>query len=167
MANTSAFVQDYAAQITANMDRLNKGNGSKENRCALTASITRVWENNRFVSFEADGYYYTGGAHGQSFCDGATFDKQTGKKVTLVKGDAALQKMLTERLKKTTEVEHFMEEPVPMPQAAPYVVAGGKIKFVYQPTEIGAYAMGMPECEIYPYELEKWLTEEGKKLMNE
>lgn len=164
-AKTSAFVQDYAAKIASNMDRLNKGNGG--NRCALTASVNRVWENDRFVSFEATGYSYTGGAHGQSFCDGATFDKQTGKQISLVKGDAELQKMLTERLKKTTEVEHFMEEPVPMPQAAPYVVAGGKIKFVYQPTEIGAYAMGMPECEIYPYELEKWLTEEGKKLMNE
>lgn len=164
-AKASAFVQAYAAQIASNMDRLNKGNGG--NRCALTASISRVWENNRFVSFEAEGYNYTGGAHGMSFCDGATFDKQTGKQVSLVKGDAELQKMLTERLKKTTGVEHFSQEPVPMPQAAPYVLAGGKIKFVYQPYEIGAYAIGKPECEIYPYELEKWLTAEGKVLMNE
>lgn len=164
-AKASAFVQDYAAKIASNMDRLNKGNGG--NRCALTASVNRVWENDRFVSYEATGYFYTGGAHGQSFCDGATFDKQTGKQVLLVKGDAALQKMLTERLKKTSGVEHFMEEPVPMPQAAPYAVAGGKIKFVYQPSEIGAYAIGMPEYEIYPYELEKWLTKDGKVLMNE
>lgn len=40
-------------------------------------------------------------------------------------------------------MEHFGEDPVPMPQAAPYVVAGGKIRFVYQPSEIGAYAIGM------------------------
>ena len=164
-AKVSAFVQAYAAQIASNMDRLNKGNGGRN--CALTASFSRVWENNRYVSFEVDGYYYTGGAHGMSFCNGATFDKQTGKLVTLIQGDATLQKMLTERLKKTSGVEHFSEEPVPMPKAAPYVVAGGKIKFIYQPYEIGAYAIGRPECEFYPYELDKWLTKDGKVLINE
>ena len=163
-AKVSAFVQAYAAQIASNMDRLNKGNGGRN--CALTASISRVWENNRYVSFEVDGYYYTGGAHGMSFCNGATFDKLTGKQVTLIQGDATLQKMLTERLKKTSGVEQFSEEPVPMPKAAPYVVAGGKIKFIYQPYEIGAYAIGRPECEFYPYELDKWLTKDGKVLMN-
>ena len=163
-AKVSAFVQAYAAQIASNMDRLNKGNGGRN--CALTASINRVWENDRYVSFEVDGYYYTGGAHGMSFCNGATFDKQTGKQVTLIQGDAALQKMLTERLKKASGVEHFSEEPVPMPKAVPYVVAGGKIKFIYQPYEIGAYAIGRPECEFYPYELDKWLTKDGKVLMN-
>lgn len=163
-AKVSAFVQAYAAQIASNMDRLNKGNGGRN--CALTASINRVWENDRYVSFEVDGYYYTGGAHGMSFCNGATFDKQTGKQVTLIQGDATLQKMLTERLKKASGVEHFSEEPVPMPKAAPYVVAGGKIKFIYQPYEIGAYAIGRPECEFYPYELDKWLTKDGKVLMN-
>lgn len=163
-AKVSAFVQAYAVQIASNMNRLNKGNGG--HNCALTASINRVWENDRYVSFEVDGYYYTGGAHGMSFCNGATFDKQTGKQVTLIQGDATLQKMLTERLKKASGVEHFSEEPVPMPKAAPYVVAGGKIKFIYQPYEIGAYAIGRPECEFYPYELDKWLTKDGKGLMN-
>lgn len=113
-----------------------------------------------------DTYFYKDSRHGMSFCNGATFDKQTGKQVTLIQGDATLQKMLTERLKKASGVEHFSEEPVPMPKAAPYVVAGGKIKFIYQPYEIGAYAIGRPECEFYPYELDKWLTKDGKGLMN-
>lgn len=52
----NVFVQDYAAKIASNMERVNKGNGGRENRCALTASISRVWENAHRTSEEDYGY---------------------------------------------------------------------------------------------------------------
>lgn len=157
----------YATVIADSMDNMDKAGGTygNPNHCSLTASVKRVYENDRFVSYEANGYAYMGGAHGLGFCDGATFDKTTGKQVTLVKESPKLLELVTKRLHREWEdVPQFEHEPVPMPQAAPYVVANGKIKFVYQPYEVGPYAIGMPDCEFYPYEIEDFLTAEGKMM---
>lgn len=160
-----SFLQAYARALGDRMDALHV---EGENRCALDASVTIAYEDDRIVSYEANGYVFTGGAHGMSFCDGATFDKATGRQLTLVKSSADLLKLVTERLHRDSGISsdlHFNQEPVPMPAAQPYVVADGKIKFVYQPYEIGAYAMGKPQCTFYPYELEQYLTPDGKALM--
>lgn len=164
------LVSHYAMVIADSMDKMDKAAGTygNPNHCSLTAKITRTFENGRFVSYEANGYMYMGGAHGLGFCDGVTFDKATGKQVTLVKSSPDLLKLVDKRLHRDLELDstfHFNVEPLPMPQATPYVVDNGKIKFVYQHYEIGAYALGMPECEFYPYEIENYLTEEGKALM--
>lgn len=161
------FVQHYALILTDSMDAVDKEGGTfgNPNHCSLDASISRVYENDNVVSYESNGYMYMGGAHGLGFCYGATFDKATGKQLTLVKESPELMKVVTKRLHRDREdVPQFNSEPVPMPQATPYVVANGKIKFVYQPYEIGPYAIGMPDCEFYPYEIEDYLTDEGKAL---
>lgn len=165
-ADGKDFVQGFAIELADSMEAVDRASGiyGSDRRCSLTATLTRVWETPRYVSYEATGYAYMGGAHGLGFCDGVTIDKATGRRLTLVTGAPGLQKLLTERLHKNVEVPHFESEPVPMPQADPYVVAGGKIKFVYQPYEIGPYAIGMPDCELYPYELEDWLTTDGKAV---
>lgn len=167
--NADLFIQKYVSNIADSMNVLNNGNkkyGSPM-RCSLNANVSRVYEDSKIVSFESDGYSFEGGAHGISFCYGATFDKATGKQLDLVNDSLSLRKMITERLHQTNDMQglHFTQEPVPMPKAKPYVVSGGKIKFVYQPYEIGAYALGKPECEFYPYELENYLTAEGKALI--
>lgn len=160
----------YATLIADSMDNIDRAGKAygNPNHCSLTADIRRVWENNRYVSYEASGYMYMGGAHGLGLCNGATFDKTTGKQVTLVKSSPDLLKLVDKRLHRDLELDstfHFNVEPLPMPQATPYVVGNGKIKFVYQHYEIGPYALGMPECEFYPYEIENYLTDEGKALM--
>lgn len=159
-------VQSFADIIGCQMDDLNKENSTNgnPNRCSLTATISKIWESDRLVSFEATGYTYGGGAHGLGFCYGATFDKNTGKPVDLVNPSPELQKFITNALHKSMDGVTFWQEVVPMPQTAPYAVAGGKIKFVYQPYEAGAFAIGMPECEVYPYEIEGNLTEAGKTI---
>lgn len=158
-----SFIQPYIDLTAKNIDIMNRENGNSVARSSLDASISKVWETARFVTYEVKGYVFTGGAHGIGFCSGATFDKTSGSKMQIVKENKELRTMLTDRLHKAWDVDHFSEEPVPMPQADPYVVAG-KVKFIYQPYEIGAYAIGMPEVELYPYELDKWLTEEGRKI---
>lgn len=165
--NAQDFISHYATVITDSMNKVDKEGGmyGNPNHCSLTVSMSRVWEDDHFVSYETTGYAYMGGAHGLGFCDGATFDKATGRRVSLVKESPELMKMVTKRLHRDYEdVPQFNAEPVPMPQAAPYAVSNGKIKFVYQPYEIGPYAIGMPECEFYPYEIEDYLSNEGKAL---
>lgn len=163
-ADGKSLLQYYASIVADSMEAINRAAGLTFNHCSLVATMSRVWENDRFVSYETDGYSYMGGAHGLGFRDGVTFDKATGRRLTLVKGAPELQKLVTERLHKNVDVPHFDPEPVPMPQAKPYMVGGGKVKFVYQHYEIGPYAIGMPECELYPYEIEQWLTADGKAV---
>lgn len=78
--------------------------------------------------------------------------------MTLVNGDETLCKLITERLHRDYDSVEFEKEPVPMPQTLPFM-KDGKIVFIYQPYEIGPFALGMPECSFYPYEIEKWLTD--------
>lgn len=168
-ANLGNFMQTYVNIINDSINALNKANGKYGSpmKCSLNATISRVYEDDKIVSFEANSYCFTGGAHGTGACLGATFDKATGKQLNLVKDSPALRKLITERLHRNWDMQglQFNQEPVPMPQAAPYVVSNGMVKFIYQPYEIGAYALGLPECEFYPYELEDYLTPEGKALI--
>lgn len=162
-----SFVKYYCCAIADSMDAINTALQLIFNRCWLQTSLRRTYEDDRVVGYEASGYAYMGGAHGLQFCEGATFDKSTGRRLTLVGSSNALLRLVTTRLRRNMDLEeglHFAEEPVPMPKAAPYLTGEGKIKFVYQPYEIGPYAMGMPSCEFYPWELEKWLTDDGKML---
>lgn len=166
--DSRSFVQYYADLLTDSMDvidnEVRKFNDAIHS--GLNANVTRVYENDKVVSYEVNGYMFMGGAHGLSFCYGATFDKSTGKQLQLVKGSPKMFQLVTERLRRDWNMQglHFDKEPVPMPQVNPYISADGKIKFIYQPYEIGAGALGMPTCSFYPYELEDYLTADGKKL---
>lgn len=167
-ADGKGFLEHYCRFITINMDAMDSGQLPSQSHSLLKANIIRVYEDDNVVSYETSGYVFLGGAHGMAFSDGATFDKATGRRLTLVKESPELLKMVTEKLRKNVDLSkglHFTQEPVPMPKAAPYIAGNGKIRFVYQPYEIGAYAMGMPECEFYPYEIEDYLTDDGKALM--
>lgn len=161
--NAQAFVE-YAVQTTVSqmlgaLDSFSIAEG----RYAIQMDIKRVDEDTTHVSYQTTGYVYLGGAHGLGFKDGITIDKRDGHRTNFVKDSPGLRRMITEQLHKTYSDIHFNDEPVPMPSAAPYL-NDGKIVFVYQPYEIGPYAIGMPECSFYPYEIEKFLTEEGKRI---
>lgn len=45
-----------------------------------------------------------------------------------------------------------------------FYLDGGSITFVYQPYEIGPYALGMVEISIYPYMISDCLTSFGKEI---
>lgn len=163
-----SFVSSYSRVIADSIEAVDATTaGVSVGRCSLQASLRRVYEDDRVVSYETTGYAYMGGAHGLGFCDGATFDKATGRQLTLVGGSPALLSLVADRLRHNLSLSsdfHFAQEPLPMPKAAPYLDGYGKIKFAYQPYEIGAYALGLPTCEFYPYEIEEWLTSDGKAL---
>lgn len=128
-----------------------------EAHCSATLRITRTDETPDYVTYEAESYNYAGGAHGLGSHTGVTFDRKTGRRMQLVKPAEGLQKLITERLHKEYADIMLDKEPVPMPQYGAFM-KGGRIHFVYQPYEIGPYAIGMPECSFYPYEIEDYLV---------
>ena len=121
-------------------------------RCAADIHVRKVDETADYVSFEATGYTFLGGAHGLSFIHGRTFSKADGHALRLVKDGEALRKQVTERLRATNKDYVRDGETVSMPANAPYV-KDGKVVFQYQPYEIGAYAIGAPSCTFWPAEL--------------
>lgn len=128
-----------------------------EAHCSATLRITRTDETADYVTYEAENYNYAGGAHGLGSHTGVTFDKKTGQRMQIVKPAEGLQKLITERLRKEDADIMLDKEPVPMPRYGAFM-KGGRIHFVYQPYEIGPYAIGMPECSFYPYEIEDYLA---------
>lgn len=130
---------------------------ASEWRCQALLTLTRTDETAASVTYEADAYSYMGGAHGLGSHTGATFDKKTGRRVQLVRDAEGLRKLITDRLHKTYDGIMLNEEPVPLPQQPPFM-RGGKIVFVYQPYEIGPYAIGMPECAFYPFEIADYVV---------
>lgn len=161
--NADDFVE-YAAETTASsmLDALDSFSLA-EGRYAIQMDIRRVDEDTAQVSYQATGYAYMGGAHGLGFTNGITISKHDGHRMTLVNASDSLRRLVTQRLHQTEADIHFDTEPVPMPATAPYL-KDGKIVFVYQPYEIGPYAIGMPECAFYPYEIEDALTDEAKRI---
>ncbi len=115
------------------------------------AELCRVDES--VVSFAILSYAYTGGAHGNSGYTGVTFDSQSGSILTLsdILTDedgfqAAAQQWIVEKLAADHGdelFEDYAETVATMWEAEPdwYLDAKG-ITFVFDPYEVGPYAMG-------------------------
>ncbi len=154
------LVADCADAVYVPMKAMNdelRDMGRSEARCSALLKLMRTDETETYVTYETVTYNYMGGAHGLGSHRGVTFDKATGRRLTMVRDEEGLRKLITERLKKTYDDVTFNEEPVPLPQESAFM-RGDKIVFVYQPYEIGAYAIGMPECSFYPYEIEEYVV---------
>ena len=154
----STCASNLWAVMTDCNDELNKAVPDLRRSCEADLTVRRSDETGRYVTYEFVIYNFYGGAHGLSSHSGITFDKKTCQPMTLVNGDETLCKLITERLHRDYDSVEFEKEPVPMPQTLPFM-KDGKIVFIYQPYEIGPFALGMPECSFYPYEIEKWLTD--------
>lgn len=153
----------YIGQMTANMKELDKANGMPYRPCSMQYKILRTDETDRYLTLEASGYGYTGGAHGQSLNKGVTFNKATGKKAELVKKTMELQKLITARLPKDLVEGFTQDNPVSFP-ANDIFFKNGTIVFLYESDEIACHAAGQIIVTFYPAEIQDYLTEEGKIL---
>lgn len=117
----------------------------------------------RYVCVEADGYEYSGGAHGNPFRDYFVFDRETGKQLTLsdIVGNPVeeLQKIVSKAFRELAEKTNFaFEAPEDLEHTVAddvsydskfYLTPEGLV-FYYTPYEIAPYAEGFPEVTI-PY----------------
>ena len=144
-------------------------------------TVSKVYENDRFVTLNIQYYQYAGGAHGISTDYGMTFRKSDGRQMgknilNNLQGDEGWRDMMYQGLMEYFEVESEEElsaclfEPelykLELPGTEPYLTEEG-LTFVYQQYEIAAYCYGMPSFTI-PYDkLDKYLNTTGKRLLND
>lgn len=160
--NCEQTIKRFEAELTNNIYAYNQEYQLQDRSCSVDLQFTRCEETPRYVTVTTSGYLYSGGAHGSSIERGATFNMSTGRKAKLVNATEALRKLITGKLPK--EMTNYDEaHPAPMPECPAYI-SNGKVVFVYQDSEIAAHAVGILRCEFYPYELQDFLTDEGKAL---
>lgn len=142
---------------------------SKEFRSAEEADIFNDWESylyanvkyndNNILCLEIGGYYYMGGAHGNSYAEFITFDKQNNKFVTLKDIlNLGTEKQVAEKLLKAllnqVEVEtldDLQNEGFSTEYIKPtenFYLTPKAIVFHYNPYEIAPYAAGAPEISL-------------------
>ena len=149
----------YIGLLTTNIKNMDKANGMPYRPCTIMYKILRTDDTDRYLTIEASGYAYTGGAHGSSFDRGATFNKATARKASLVKDCMALRKLITAKL--PAEVTTYTQDnPVPFPANGVFY-KNGTLVFQYESDEIAAHAVGKIIVTLYPAQIHDYLTEEG------
>lgn len=138
-------------------------------------TISKVYETKTLVSYEIEGYEYSGGAHGMSYRYGVTFSKKDCKEMNklLVKPKAKLNPLIKKGLKQYFKVksdaalsECLFESnlnKLELPNNSPWVVKEG-IMFQYSAYEITAFMAGMPYVVIPVKQMQPYLTTEAKAL---
>lgn len=126
------------------------------------ATIKKVYEDSKVVTFTNETYTYgDGAAHGMESTKGVTFRKSDGRKFTadLLDGSYKYQTEIKNGLRKYFEIntnDELMERlmlrdntsgEVPFPSTDPWITADGVV-FCYPPYEIACYADGMPTFTI-------------------
>ena len=143
---------------------------------ALTLSATVKESNDRFVSYEVEGYDYTGGAHGMPIEYGATFVMADGSQLgwDMFADNTDLSLLFKHYVATYFEVDNdssvnelLFEDAArnfPLPIQAPWLVADG-VKFCYTAYEIAPYAAGRPSAVIPTDKAKKYLTEATLALL--
>ncbi len=140
----------------------------------------RAFETGKFITYTAETYEYSGGAHGSESLTGGVFRKTDGRRfgwdMFTASGKEKLRGMIKDGLKrkyfKANSDEEFyamlLEENArytfPLPETEPICGAHG-VQFIYQQYEIAPYSAGLPTC-VLPYDsLENLFTVTMKPLI--
>ncbi|MBK9336943.1 MAG: DUF3298 and DUF4163 domain-containing protein [Lewinellaceae bacterium] len=116
-------------------------------------------QSNRYLSIEMNGYAFTGGAHGYYYTVLNTFHIETAESVRLEElfpDTAALRPLLEKAFlevhrKEQPEVELadlLLEPDAPLALPANYCVVPEGVRFVYNPYEVAAYAVGQADFTL-------------------
>lgn len=110
-----------------------------------------------YITMNATGYDYRGGAHGMPFNYCVTFRMNDGHRMTWAdytdNGDE-----IRPFIKEELDSEWFGDgsDLQPLPYNEPWI-SGSDIVFHYTPYEIAPFAAGMPEAALHYTSIEKWL----------
>lgn len=120
-----------------------------------------------YVCVRADGYEYTGGAHGTPFRQYFVFDRETGARLSLsdvvenpveelqAKVGAAFRELAEKTnfaFESPKDLEHTVADGISY--ESPFYLSETGVVFYYAPYEIASYAEGFPEVTIPYSELE-------------
>lgn len=141
---------------------------------SVTGKLLEVTE--AFVTYQVINYSYTGGAHPNTFSFPFTYALKDKKVLTMENmfkpgSEEALTQVVREALARQYNVpaQHLtaaglFSDNVPMSHNI-YILNGALI-FHYNTYDIAPYYMGAINAEVYPYEIEAYLTPMGVELFN-
>ena len=118
-----------------------------------------VFADEKYISFRAEEYSYTGGAHGSNKITVGTIDRKTGHRMCLkdfVSADKLpeLTKILHVKvIKKLGGKENLQGEVLPIEN---FCVVKRGLKFVYNEYEVACYAAGAIEVVVSFNEMPMW-----------
>ena len=118
-----------------------------------------VFADEKYISFRAEEYSYTGGAHGSNKITVGTIDRKTGRRMCLkdfVSADKLpeLTKILHVKvIKKLGGKENLQGEVLPIEN---FCVVKRGLKFVYNEYEVACYAAGAIEVVVSFNEMPMW-----------
>lgn len=119
-----------------------------------------VFADEKYISFRAEEYSYTGGAHGNTEITVGTIDRKTGDRVRLAEFVSAdklpkLTEMLYAKVaEKLGGKEHIQDEVRPIEN---FCIVKDGLKFVYNEYEVACYAAGAVEVLVKWEEIESLL----------
>lgn len=147
-------------------------------RYSYQGTIDRILATDSVVTFTSSIYIYTGGAHGSTLVNAATFRASDGSQTGYGIFNQDDLPELTQMVKEAVSKQYFetgddfkMDDALiidpqdfPLPAVAPYFTENG-LTFVYKQYEIACYAAGLPTCTIPYAEIAPLLTPAAKKLI--
>lgn len=155
-----ALLAEDAANIEANFDP--ESEYTYEMQYSRSYMVRVEYTTPEYVTLCSQVYLYSGGAHGGTLLDYATFRLSDGHKMDweLLKGmprpeiNRAIHKGLMDYFEVNNE-EDFQNAllsdaaNLPLPQTPPFLTKKG-VEIIYQQYEIACYAAGMPTCVVSP-----------------
>lgn len=134
------------------------------------AEVKKTFSNHLYVTFFAEGYTYTGGAHGLPWSAYFSLDRKTGHRY--VRSDlfppsveAKLAAIVRRNIiAQNPEAKEMLEPNFGLPGDESVGLSAKGVTFRYQPYEIGPYAIGQPEATVPWAQLYSILTAKGKAL---
>ena len=167
--------EDYEAYFQEDMNRFFAEEGNEPNS-SFEGSYSLSEQTDLYVTYIAEGYVYTGGAHPMPWYYGTTFSKTDGSIIgyDLFDDPEQLIGIVSENIQKqyfepnNTEEEEYLFEPdetFQLPTNEPWIETDSVV-FCYGPFEIAPYAAGMPLCKIALVDLKPYLSEKGKSFLN-
>lgn len=131
-------------------------------------TIRKVAENENFVSYEVLRLGWYGGVLNVKNY-GASFRKSDGKRLSVIANPEAPQfkHFLNNQVyfEKKDEIYEEYKNNLPMPKYEPYMIQSG-IRFVYQKYEIASGAAEIIKGEVSFSEIQQFLSEEVKDVLN-
>jgi hypothetical protein len=152
---------------------------ASEDNKVLSSSVKSniIYVSDRFASFRFFFFEYSGGAHGNYGSNFLNYDVQNNRVLSLkdifIPGsDAKVIDAIKQGLCNKFNVDSVAQLPEELSLDQLYItnifyLSENTINFVYQPYEIGPYAMGEIEVPVNAYEFDDILTPLAKKLLKQ
>lgn len=146
------FVEDVAGfvnfKLRCDLEDVKQYGGTSVPSYDLQGQYTVHFKGDNYLSVEQRGYIYTGGAHGMTLFNAATFDLNTGRELELAdlfkNGSNYLERINKVVAAKVAEDSRMFFGPVEVKDGDRFYIQDGKnLVIAYPPYEVAPYAAGV------------------------